>query len=203
MVELFDQVKKFYRSDSPRAELLRDILSVAKILILFAVVSQIAFGTWTPMRAIESGSMEPHMRIGDIVFIQDMSRTKIVTKEDGAINGYGTFGDFGNVILYRKYGRTDVTPIIHRAMYYVETGEPMWDGGPAAPHAGYITQGDNNPSYDQRSVICREPVREEWVIGVARFRLPYAGHVRLVFADVLQKFQKLIGNEPRDQYEHP
>ena len=79
MVELFDQVKKFYRSDSPRAELLRDILSVAKILILFAVVSQIAFGTWTPMRAIESGSMEPHMRIGDIVFIQDMSRTKTIS----------------------------------------------------------------------------------------------------------------------------
>ncbi|MEA1908657.1 MAG: signal peptidase I [Euryarchaeota archaeon] len=203
MVELFDQVKKFYRSDGPRAELLRDILSVAKILILFAVVSQIAFGTWTPMRAIESGSMEPHMRIGDIVFIQDMSRTKIVTKEDGAISGYDTFGDFGNVILYRKYGRTDLTPIIHRAMYYVETGEPMWDGGPAAPHAGYITQGDNNPSYDQRSVICREPVREEWVIGVARFRLPYAGHVRLVFADVLHKFQKLIGKEPHDQYDHP
>ncbi len=90
-------------------------------------------------------------------------------------------------------------------MYYVETGEPMWDGGPAAPHAGYITKGDNkvtNKQYDQQG-ICREPVREEWVIGVARFRLPYAGHVRLVVADVLQKFQKLIGNEPRDQYDHP
>ncbi|MEA1906389.1 MAG: S26 family signal peptidase [Euryarchaeota archaeon] len=206
MAELFDQVKKFYRSDSPRAELLRDILSVAKILILFAVVSQIAFGTWTPMRAIESGSMEPHMRIGDIVFIQDMSRTKIVTQEEGAISGYDTFGDFGNVILYRKYGRTDATPIIHRAMYHVEAGEPMWDGGPAAPHAGYITKGDNketNKQYDQQGIICREPVREEWVIGVARFRLPYAGYVRLVFADILQEFLKLIGKEPRDPYDHP
>jgi signal peptidase len=196
MAELFDQVKEFYRSDSPWAELLRDILSVAKILILFAVVSQIAFGTWTPMRAIESGSMEPHMRIGDIVFIEDIS---IVTQEEGAISGYDTFGDFGNVILYRKYGRTDETPIIHRAMYYVDAGEPMWAGGPAAPHAGYVTKGDHNPSYDQRG-ICREPVREEWVIGVARFRLPYAGYVRLVFADVLQK---LTGNEPRNQYDHP
>jgi len=202
MAELFDQVKKFYRSDSPRAELLRDILSVAKILLLFAVISQIAFGTWTPMRAIESGSMVPNMQIGDIVFIEDISRTNIVTQEEGAISGYDTFGDFGNVILYRKYGRTDVTPIIHRAMYYVETGEPMWAGGQAAPHAGYITKGDHNPTDDQHG-ICREPVREEWVIGVARFRLPYAGYVRLVFADVLWKFQELIGNEPRDPYDHP
>ncbi len=199
MAELFDQVKEFYRSDSPWAELLRDILSVAKILILFAVVSQIAFGTWTPMRAIESGSMVPNMQIGDIVFIEDISRTKIVTQEEGAISGYETFGDFGNVILYRKYGRNDVTPIIHRAMYHVEAGEPMWDGGPAAPHAGYITQGDHNPSYDQRG-ICREPVREAWVIGVARFRVPYAGYVRLVFSNVLQK---LTGDEPRNQYDHP
>ncbi|HIE32180.1 MAG TPA: signal peptidase I [Methanosarcinales archaeon] len=187
MAELFDQVKEFYRSDSPWAELLRDVLSVAKILILFAIVSQIVFGTWTPMRAIESGSMKPHMQIGDIIFIEDMSRTRIVTHEDGAISGYETFGDFGNVILYRKYGRNDDTPIIHRAMYYVEAGEPMWDGGPAAPHAGYITKGDNNPSYDQRG-ICTEPIREEWVIGVARFRVPYAGYVRLAFSKVLQKF---------------
>ncbi len=199
MAELFHQVKEFYRSDSPWAELLRDILSVAKILILFAVVSQIAFGTWTPMRAIESGSMVPNMQIGDIVFIEDISRTKIVTQEEGAISGYETFGDFGNVILYRKYGRNDVTPIIHRAMYHVEAGEPMWDGGPAAPHAGYITKGDHNPSYDQRG-ICREPVREAWVIGVARFRVPYAGYVRLVFSNVLQK---LTGDEPRNQYDHP
>ena len=181
MSERFDQIKEFYQSDSTLAGILRDLVSVAKILLVFAILSQILFGTWAPMRAIESGSMEPHMKKGDIVFIQDISRTSVVTQEEGAISGYKTFGDYGNVILYRKYGRTDVTPIIHRAMYYVEAGAPMWDGGPIAPHAGYITKGDNeitNRQYDQYR-LCTVPIREEWVIGVARYRIPYAGHVRL------------------------
>lgn len=170
------------------AGILRDLVSVAKILLVFAIISQILFGTWAPMRAIESGSMEPHMKKGDIVFIKDISRTSVVTQEEGAIIGYETFGDYGNVILYRKYGRTDITPIIHRAMYYVEAGEPMWEGGPIAPHAGYITKGDNiktNRQYDQYS-LCTVPIREEWVIGVARFRVPYAGHVRLTFSKVIE-----------------
>ena len=185
MSERFDQIKEFYQSDSTSAGVLRDLISVAKILIVFAILSQLIFGTWAPMRAIESGSMEPHMKIGDIIFIQDMSRTSAITREDGAISDYRTFGDYGNVILYRKYGRTDVTPIIHRAMYYVNAGEPMWNGGPIAPHAGYITKGDHNAVIDQYN-LCTEPIREEWVIGVARFRIPYAGYVRLAFSKVIK-----------------
>ena len=185
MSEQFDRIKEFYRSDSTLAGILRDLVSVAKVLLVFAIVSQLFLGTWTPMRAIESQSMEPHMKIGDIVFIQSMSRTDVVTQQDGEKSGYETFGDYGNVILYKKYGRNDETPIIHRAMYYVEAGEPMWgDGGPIAPHAGYITKGDHNNVIDQRG-ICTEPVREEWVIGVARFRIPYAGYVRLTFSKML------------------
>ena len=186
MSERFDQMKEFYNGDSLLAGILRDVLSVAKILLLFAIASQVIFGMWTPMRAIESGSMVPHMNIGDIVFIQDMSRTSIVTHEDGADTGYRSFGEFGNVILYRKYGSNSDTPIIHRAMYFVEAGEPMWDGGPSAPHDGYITKGDHNRYLDQAcGKICSEPVREEWVIGVARFRIPYVGHVRLMFSKIL------------------
>jgi len=182
MSERFDQIKEFYQSDSTSAGVLRDLVSVAKILLIFMILSQIIFGTWAPMRAIESGSMEPHMKVGDIVFIKDISRTSVVTQEEGALSDYKTFGDYGNVILYRKYGSTTDTPIIHRAMYYVEAGEPMWKGGPIAPHAGYITKGDNiktNKQYDQCTTLCTVPIREEWVIGVARYRIPYAGHVRL------------------------
>ena len=192
MSERLDQIKEFYRSDSTSAGFLRDLVSVAKILLVFAILSQIIFGTWTPMRAIESGSMEPHMMVGDIVFIKDISRADIVTQEEGAISGYKKFGDYGDVILYRKYGSTADTPIIHRAMYHVEAGEPMWNGGPIAPHAGYITKGDNeitNRKYDQQcTLLCTEPIREEWVIGVARYRLPYVGYVRLTFSKVIEIF---------------
>jgi len=192
MSERFDQIKEFYHSDSTSAGVLRDLVSVAKILIVFTILSQIIFGTWAPMRAIESESMEPHMLVGDIVFIKDISRTNVVTQEEGALSDYKTFGDYGNVILYRKYGSTADTPIIHRAMYYVEAGEPMWNGGPIAPHAGYITKGDHNKVIDQYN-LCTVPIHEEWVIGVARYRIPYAGYVRLAFSEAIKwladKFQ--------------
>jgi len=192
MSERFNQIKEFYQSDSTLAGVLRDLISVAKILLVFAILSQIIFGTWAPMRAIESGSMEPHMMVGDIVFIKDISRTNVITQEEGAISGYRTFGNYGNVILYRKYGRTAETPIIHRAMYHVEAGEPMWKGGPIAPHAGYVTKGDHNKVIDQYG-LCTVPIREEWVIGVARYRIPYAGYVRLVTSEAIKwladKFQ--------------
>jgi len=185
MPERLDQIKEFYQSDSTSAGVLRDLVSVAKILLVFLILSQILFGTWAPMRAIESGSMEPHMKVGDIVFIKDISRANVITQEDGATSGYKSFGDYGNVILYRKYGSTEYTPIIHRAMYHVDAGEPMWGSGPIAPHAGYITKGDNNAVIDQYG-LCTMPIREEWVIGVARYRVPYAGHVRLVASTAIK-----------------
>lgn len=194
MSERFDQIKKFYQSDSTSAGVLRDLISVAKILIVFMILSQLLFGTWTPMRAIESGSMEPHMKIGDIVFIKDISRASVITQEEGAISGYKRFGDYGDVILYWKYGSTAGTPIIHRAIYHVGAGESMWKGGPVAPHAGYITKGDNNTVIDQYG-LCTKPIREEWVIGVARYRIPYAGYVRLKATEAI----KWLTDKPQDQ----
>jgi signal peptidase len=70
-------------------------------------------------------------------------------------------------------------------MYHVEEGEPMWKDGPPAPYAGYITKGDNsetNPSYDQQgSISPLQPVKKEWIIGVARFyRVPLLGCISLI-----------------------
>jgi signal peptidase len=53
-----------------------------------------------------------------------------------------------------------------------------------APHAGYITKGDNevtNRYYDQQGQVSYMlPVKEEWVIGVAKYRIPYIGYLRLM-----------------------
>ena len=164
----------------------KDLLSVAGILIAFMVLSQLVFGLWTPMVAVESGSMEPHMQIGDIIFIKNIDRVDLVTHEEGKKTGYVSFKDYGDVILYRPYGQEGVTPIIHRAMYRVEAGEPMWEGGPIAPHSGYITKGDNtitNQHFDQEGQISyNEPIKDEWIIGTAQYRIPYLGYIRLFFS---------------------
>ncbi len=164
----------------------KDLLSVAAVLITFMVLSKLVFGLWTPMVAVESGSMEPHMQIGDIIFIKNVDRVNIITYEEGKNSSYKSFENYGNVILYRPYGEEGVTPIIHRAMYRVEAGEPMWEGGPPAPYSGYITKGDNvvtNQHFDQEGQISYlTPVKDEWIIGVAQYRIPYLGYIRLFFS---------------------
>ncbi len=181
-MSLKEKIKEFNESDNFWIGLLRDIIFMISVVVIFASASKLALGLWTPMVAVESGSMLPHIHIGDIIFVESIDRTNIITYETGKQIGYKSFGDYGDVILYRKYGSKSETPIIHRAMYYVEKGEPMWAGGPPAPHAGYITKGDNNNGYDQQGDISYlQPVKKEWIIGVARFyRIPLAGYVSLI-----------------------
>lgn len=128
------------------------------------------------------------MNIGDIIFVKDIDRSTVVTQEDASNMSKPRikFGNPGDVILYRPYNSESHVPIIHRAMYYVEAGEEMWPGGPAAPHAGYMTKGDNsktNPYLDQQTTIMpNAPIKEEWIIGVSQFKIPFIGKIRLLFS---------------------
>ena len=90
--------------ENPWVSLGKDLLSVVAVLIIFMVFSKLAFGLWTPMVAVESGSMEPHMQVGDIIFIKSADRVDIITNEEGKNTGYMSFEDYGDVILYRPYG---------------------------------------------------------------------------------------------------
>jgi len=181
-MQFLEKMKRYFRSDSFWAGLCRDFLFVIAVVVVFVSVSRIALGLWTPMVAVESGSMVPNIKIGDIVIVEGAERNTVMTFTEGKQSDYSSFDNYGDVILYKPYGRDGVTPIIHRAMYYVEIGEPMWNDGPTAPHAGYITKGDNNTSYDQKgSISYLQPVKKEWVIGVARFAsVPLLGCVSLI-----------------------
>ncbi len=185
-----------------REALVSALAVLAVGLLLFAIS-----GVWPPMVAVESGSMEPHMHRGDLVFITGPERyapdaavsgTSVVTAETGAEVGYRTFGDAGSVIVYDNPG-VGGPPIIHRSMLWVEAGENWYDRANPdymsasnceqlahcpAPYDGFITKGDNNPRYDQVSGIS-EPVRAEWVQGVARVRIPFLGWVRLTLASTM------------------
>lgn len=167
---------------------LKDVSIVIGVVVVFLILCQLFFGLWTPMYVVSSGSMEPNMNVGDIVFVKNINRTAVVTQEDAIASGssYIKFKGAGDVILYRPYGNSQPVPIIHRAMYYVEEGEAMWEGGPAAPHSGYMTKGDNkvtNTLLDQQtSISTRQPIKEEWIIGVSQFKIPFIGKIRLFFS---------------------
>jgi signal peptidase I len=164
----------------------KDLLLVVAVLITFMVLSKLVLGLWTPMVAVESESMDPHIQIGDIVFMKSIDRVNVTTNEEGKNLGYKSFEDYGDVILYRPQGQEGVTPIIHRAMYRVKAGEPMWVGGPIAQYSGYITKGDNvvtNQYFDQEGDISYYmPVKDEWIIGTAKYRIPYLGYIRLLLS---------------------
>ncbi|HNX40332.1 MAG TPA: S26 family signal peptidase [Methanothrix sp.] len=146
----------------------KDIIFVVVVVGGISLLSQLILGLWTPMVAVESGSMVPNLNIGDIVVVQGASRTDIIPWDEAEATGYMAFNNPGDVILYRPYGKASLnlldqlkmllgwgpgnekaTPIIHRALRYVDEGEPMWEGGPLAPFSGYITKGDHNAVIDQ------------------------------------------------------
>ena len=165
----------------PLARLAVDSLPALMILLTAVIVLYGYAGTWPPAVSIISTSMEPNMHVGDEVLIKSLSMTNVHTAYDSFSTHYQIFGNYGDVIVYWPMGKMNVTPVIHRAMYYVEEGQPMWPRGPPAPHGGYITLGDNNGgSYDQlpgSGISPMEPVKKEWVLGVAQYRVPYVGYI--------------------------
>jgi signal peptidase len=154
------------------------------IVIIFIMLSSfyVVFGAFIPIVVVASESMSPHINRGDLVFYTDISRVGDITTNDKKSSM--SFEDYGDVIIYKPYGQDGVVPYVHRAMYYIEQGDEMWPGGPKTLYAGYITKGDNmntNSQYDQQLSISDEtPIKREWVVGIARFRIPYIGYIRLL-----------------------
>ncbi|MFC7018437.1 MULTISPECIES: S26 family signal peptidase [Haloarcula] len=178
-------------------ELASAVVAVCLVgLFLFAVS-----GVWPPLVAIESASMTPNIETGDMVFVMDEERFPgpdarhgVVTAAAGEQDGYVAFGRPGDVIVFMPDGDASATPIIHRAMLWVDRGENWYDRadpdavGTAtdcaelrncpAPHAGFVTKGDFNAEYDQAGTTSTV-VRPSWVIGTGEVRLPDLGWVRL------------------------
>ncbi len=174
--------------------LIKDILTTLIVVGIIAVGGYLLSGTWPFMVAIESGSMEPHMNVGDVVFLVSPEKKEIITYVKGMEIGYKKFGEFGDVIVYKPNGNNGKTPIIHRAIAYVNKGEYipiLVKRGDSlilvksrfkAKSSGYITQGDANPIPDQLAGV--EPVKKDWIVGVAVFRIPYIGYLRVILSKI-------------------
>ncbi len=152
---------------------IKALLVLVVLIVAVKASAYVATGTSYVWFSQQSGSMEPNIHKGDLILIQSSQRTDIITCEEGKIRDYRSFNDYGDVIIYQPNGNPSATPILHRAISWVEKGEKMPNGEPA-PHGGYITRGDNN-AYPDQSVFGIEPVKPEWAIGVARVRIPYLG----------------------------
>lgn len=178
-------------------ETVKDVgLAIGSVVIVFLLTFAYS-GNWPPMVVIESGSMEHDnnplysepryshigtIDTGDLVVVKKAKKSDIVTYLEGKKTDYKKYGDYGDVIVYYKngietYDGQPVTPVIHRAMAWVEVVDkenetyyiPEIDttfqgkiqlaeiglGGGASiqniQNSGYITKGDStgNPHPDQ------------------------------------------------------
>ncbi|MCE5260802.1 MAG: S26 family signal peptidase [Euryarchaeota archaeon] len=103
------------------------LLTVAILLLAMLVYA----GMWPPVYVVESASMQHSdtesalgtIDTGDLVLVRSSDDVSVRTYVDCFLEGDRSFGDFGDVIIYERYGREEYTPVIHRAMLRLEFNE--------------------------------------------------------------------------------
>lgn len=193
----------FLKTDENWVVFMRSTILSVIIVGLIGVSLFALTGLWPPMVSVESGSMEPQMERGDLIVTVEEHRfspdyaqhgTGVVTNTVGKEQQHRNFGAYGDVLIFHPNGSSIRTPVIHRAMFWVNESENWVEkANPAylpadncaqilncpAPHSGFITKGDANPHYDQTNRIS-SPVKPEWVRAKAEVRIPYLGYIRLI-----------------------
>lgn len=109
--------------------LLRDVGLALLIVVVIMTVLYAYSGIWPPMVVIESGSMQHSddtsyigaIDTGDLVLVKKVTgKGDVITYIEGKAIGYKTYSDYGDVVIYRKDGSYITTPIIHRAILWLE-----------------------------------------------------------------------------------
>jgi signal peptidase len=108
----------------------KGIWDMVVVLVLFILVLSSLYAytqVWPPFVVIESSSMQHGyqykygiINAGDIVIVKHItSINQIQTYVQGEADGFKSYGEYGNVILYHENGLTNTVPIIHRAIIYL------------------------------------------------------------------------------------
>jgi signal peptidase I len=185
---------RFWKTDNEKVSIVRDVVVALIAVFIILMILWGYTGQWlaAPMVAIESGSMEhpnsPFGRLGtidagDMVLVQKVSeRNDLVTygqaKDANNKNSF-FYENWGDVIIYKPLGWTNVSQIIHRAMCWVDVYDNngmfsytieefnihnattltipelgLDNFKPASrkipwTHSGYLSKGDHNDIIDQ------------------------------------------------------
>ncbi|MEM2122999.1 MAG: signal peptidase I [Candidatus Bathyarchaeia archaeon] len=139
-----------------KREIVKNIILIC--LVLSAVqggwlILKYMLGTEVPLAYVPSRSMEPNLRVGDLVVIKG--------GDPGEISN-------GSIIVFyvpNHYGE-DAYRIVHRVVKIVEVDGTHY----------YETKGDNNPISDYHRWGY---IPESYVIGVVAYRIPLLGYLPL------------------------
>ena len=137
------------------------IIAVVMIVIAFFgsflvyFILQISFNTEAPIVVVISGSMEPNIHQGDLLFVMGTDADEI---------------EVGDVIVFDAYGLwtgAPQEPIVHRVIAINENGGTWF----------FTTQGDANPSHDPVDIP------DFRVLGVVVGGIPYIGWVKIFLTE--------------------
>ena len=203
---LREQFLEWWRPEDGSPSLARDLAISVGVVVLIGAILFAVSGVWPPLVAVESGSMEPNMHRGDLIFLVDEDRFTGDDDVGGVVpmadaDGHEKFDKPGDVIIFQPNGLETETPVIHRAHLWVEEGDDwVEEADPAylevdsceevptcpARHDGFITKGDGNPGYDQaEGGADTDVVKEDWITGKAMLRIPWLGYIRLTVDGIL------------------
>lgn len=142
---------------------------VLEIGIFIVVLFMTTFGTFfilqaslhtkTPMVVVTSGSMEPTIYEGDLLFIKGMDPAEIEVGDH--------YDRTGDIIVFEADWSTSGDPIVHRVVekeYVNASGVMKWR---------FMTWGDNNAGDDTYWTY------EEDIIGVVGWKIPKIGWIKI------------------------
>ena len=125
-------------------------------------ILQISFNTETPIVVVVSGSMEPQIHKGDLLFVMG--------REPETIKNGTIIDKDGDIIVFNAQGlwpTAPLEPIVHRVIDKYLDGDTWY----------FRTKGDANSIPDAASVP------ESRVIGVVVGGIPYIGWVKIFLTD--------------------
>jgi signal peptidase len=122
----------FGRSKKPVFWRARDSLwfepLVALAIVILLIVGLYTYTqNWPPVYVVESMSMQHGdndqlglINTGDLVLAQKVDTSSVTPYMVGLQNGFSTYGEYGDVLLYHPNGDASVSPIIHRAILFLQ-----------------------------------------------------------------------------------
>jgi len=146
-----------------REKIFRDRLFGAVLLIFIAFIGSLTFQwvlalalqTDTPLHTPISGSMEPTLKIGDLLIIRGGLKAEDIHADPKD----------GDIIIFRNPRDPEGIPIVHRAIKKLRENGKWY----------FITKGDNNLCDDYKAFGWRVP--EDYIIGKVIFVIPKAGYI--------------------------
>ncbi|MFO8018144.1 MAG: signal peptidase I [Promethearchaeia archaeon] len=163
-------IEKSKKKKKEKSQTSKKKIIIGIILIFFAFFGsyiiyfglQASLGTDTPMVVVVSGSMEPNIHKGDLLFLTD--------KEPEDIKVGTIENKEGDVIVYDARGLwagAPDEPIVHRVVDQEHNESGYF----------FLTKGDANFNVDKAWVPA------ERVVGVVCGRIPYIGWVRIFLTE--------------------